>query len=420
MYQTHPQYYHSGNPGHRATSSFNYLPQFSAPGDYYGPVQPGQPVQAQQQAAHRHSRSIYSAFQPYQQAYPSINHSVNAPQPANGHHMNPLAAYASPPKEPKEQVNGGINSVLEYDLNNMATFLSWCAFGMLKQSRNPTKEFEGLVVSVLFATRLPKSTIVIALEYMNQRFSSKKDLTNSILTEHEIFVYLVVALILANKFNDDNTFTNKSWCGATGLELALLNRYEKEWLEECKWSLNVVNFESNILTLEECWKTWLEKYGSISSPAQAEAATTVLQSPPSSVSPGYYPNSSPIYNHQYSYKSYASIPTSPVYSAAEKQYYYPSSSPVVSSPPEAPMLWSQQPPHLHPTNNIWSYTPTGSMYPPSSNIGSDPAVQYVGNVQHHPLHHQPIGFQAPTSGVFLSHHPGNFVGYANPYFMASC
>ncbi|EGV65391.1 hypothetical protein CANTEDRAFT_102877 [Yamadazyma tenuis ATCC 10573] len=299
------------------------------------------------------------------------------------HHLHPQA----PAQQAQQPPTGGINSVLEYDLTNMSTFLSWCAFGMLKQNRNPTKDFEGLVNSVLFATRLPKSTIIIALEYMNQRFSSKGINT---LSESEIFIKLIVGLILGNKFNDDNTFTNRSWCGATGLQISVLNEEEMTWLQEVKWNLNVVNFESNIITLEECWKTWLEKYT------------------PKDVSVSTY--SSPVYSNP-------SIPSSPV--SPDYNVYYPSSSPTLpysnSSPTKySDAMWNPQQPvphlavqslpsnanvnhhqhqhqHQH-QNSIWSYTPN-----------------YPNNL---PISHQPI--------QYLN---SNFVGYTNPYYtfnMASC
>lgn len=169
-------------------------------------------------------------------------------------HYPGMAAPAVPPPPP----TGGINSVLEYDLNHMAAFALWCAFGMLKRPRTPSKEFEQLMVLVLFATRLPKLTIIIGLEYMNQRFHASRSTHNDSLLGHDVFVHLIVALVLANKFNDDNTFTNKLWCGATGLQLTQLNHQEAAWLAACKWNMNVVNFELNILTLEDCWRLWME------------------------------------------------------------------------------------------------------------------------------------------------------------------
>lgn len=346
MYHTQSYYHHNlGTAGHRAAAAYNY-PLHYAP-NYYPP-----------QLNH-----VQPVYQPY--AAPYV-----APQPV-----------PAPPAD--DAVNGGINPVLEYDLNNMSTFLSWCTFGMLKQNKSPTKEFDGLIVSVLFATRLPKSTIIIALEYMNQRFSNT---VFDDLSESEIFPKLVIALILANKFNDDNTFTNRSWCGATGLKVDLLNREEKTWLFECKWQLNVVNFTQNIQTLEECWKTWMDKY--TGSPEQP-VANAHHQSPASNH------GSSPVlassaYLHYGAYQPVppysSSIPSSPVYDSYTPSP--PSSSPVKYAHDS---IWSKPNP---PQNaNIWSYTPTYQYVPQAS---ADPA--YMGSAN-------------------------RFVGYANPYYgynMAHC
>lgn len=188
------------------------------------------------------------------------------------------AAPAAPPvpAPAPEHVNGGISAVLEYDPHNMAAFLSWCAFGMLGQTRNPSKEFEGVVVLILHATRLPKSTIIIALEYVNQRYSGA---ALGALAERELFLKLVVALVLANKFNDDNTFTNRLWAGATGLQMDIINREERQWLEAVKWQLNVAKYQPNIHTLEECWRTWMEKFASSSPVPEYYAPVAVPSSP---------------------------------------------------------------------------------------------------------------------------------------------
>lgn len=388
MYQTN--YYHQnlGTAGHRATSSYNYLPQYT-PNNYYQPN-------------HHHSNSMYSymsAPAPPTQAYQAGYLQPAQVQPVQPQYIAPPSQYVAPPPPPpaaapapapapaqQEEVNGGINPVLEYDLNSMSTFLSWCSFGMLKQNKNPTKEFENLIVSVLFATRLPKSTIIIALEYMNQRFSSKQF---GDLSESDIFTKLTIALILANKFNDDNTFTNRSWCGATGLKIELLNHEERVWLTECKWQLNVVNFESNIKTLEECWLAWLDKYGVSSTTTQPELMNTTKSnnyySSPISSSPSLSNHQSYPYSGDYLH----SIPSSPVYSNnySNSNNY---SSPLSSSPLKYAhdSIWTnyssnQQRYQPHPNQqNIWSYTPSN---------------------------YNPYGC---NEMIYNS----NFVGYSNPYY----
>ena len=357
MYQPQNYLQSLGTAGHRATSSYNYMPQYT-PGNYYDPSQ----------SHHRHTRSFYSTYHP--------SGPPQAPQPQ--YMAPPPPPVQAPPMYQEQPSNGGINSVLEYDLNNMATFLSWCTYGMLKQDKTPTKEFENLIVSVLFATRLPKSTIIIALEYMNQRFSNKNF---GDLLEQEIFTKLIVSLVLGNKFNDDNTFTNRSWCGATGLQIEVINKEEKEWLKEVNWQLNVVNFETNIKTLEECWKTWLEKY----------SGNSKYNSP--AVPQNYSP-----YTPHATYQP-TSIPSSPVYHEPSYSYGY-TSSPITSSPIKYAheSIWSSSNPAAKKSNNnIWTYTPS---------------YQYVPN-------HGPV-FAEPTNNYFGA---SNFVGYTNPYYnynTASC
>lgn len=369
MYQS--QYHQNlGTGGHRATSSFNYLSQYS-----FHPDQSHQAVPVPS-THYLPPPSSNMLPQPQPMIQPTMVGVLPPPPPPPLHAQLPNYPYMMPQAhhvqyqhqpQPQPQQNqqhqeaaGGINPVLEYDLNTMSTFLSWCAFGMLKQRRNPTKDFENLVNSVLFATRLPKSTIVISLEYMNQRFSG-----NSIeeLSESDIFVKLITGLILGNKFNDDNTFTNKSWCGATGLNVEILNKEEQQWLKDVNWQLNVVNFESNILTLEECWKTWLDKY--CAGQEDASPVNNSMAIPSSPISPGYSPNY---------YSNYGSSPVS---------------SPIKYSHDS---IWS-----TNNNSNIWSYAPN---YQFSPHHNPNPPV------------HQPI--------QYLN---SNFVGYTNPYYtfnMASC
>lgn len=342
MYQP---YYPIGTAGHRASSLFSYHPQAG----YYG-----------------------------NQALPVSSFAAPvAPPPyvAQPHYGGPVVAPVPAPA-PAAQTSGGINAVLEYEPQNMSAFLCWCAFGMLNQNRSPTKEFELVMVSILYATRLPESTIVIALEYLNQRFSTAQ---LGHLSELDIFVKVVVALVLANKFNDDNTFTNRSWCGATGLKIELLNAEEASWLKEVNWQLNVVKFQPNIKTLEECWKTWLAKYSRL--PATPAASTNYCSS---SLSPE-------------SLRDYSSIPSSPVYESSVSSMYS-STSPGASSPIKFSLDWSVP---LMPQ-------PHYSMRPGA----------YV------PYPHQSIWSQSPSQYQYMPPvNDAGYYGYANPYYhcsMASC
>lgn len=372
MYNTQSYYHSLGTAGHRGTSSYNYVPvngcgyvnqeNVHNPGFMYGPYNT-QPNGPQYLGAPVGSlSSIPMGLGQSLQTHGGI--------PARGAIPPPMISDM-PPLYQEQQTGAGANSVLEYDLQNMSSFLSWCCFGMLKQRKNPGKDFEGLVSSILYATRLSTSTIIIALEYMNQRFST---CNFGELPELTIFLKLVVSLVLGNKFNDDNTFTNRSWCGATGLSIGSINREEKEWLEEIKWQLNVVKFESNIKTLEECWRTWLEKYSAKltrSSPVTPHS----FHSPFASTLPSYSPSSS----------------SSPLYEKGVNGYNYNTN--YGSSPANyfGDSIWSNPR-----SNQVWSYA-NSYRYDHGNNLFTDPGSQHMGS--------------------------SNFVGYTNPYYnynMASC
>lgn len=317
MYQL---YYPIGTAGHRASSLLSYLPHAA----YYG--------------GNLHPQGSLAPPPP-----PYVNHPV----------------YAAPaPAAPQEQVTGGINAVLEYEPQNMAAFLCWCAFGMLNQNRSPSEEFEKAVVSILYATRLPKLSIIIALEYLNQRFSNTQ---TGHLVELDVFLKIVVSLVLANKFNDDNTFTNRSWCGATGLKIETLNAEEAAWLKEVNWQLNVVKFQPNIKTLEECWKTWMAKYSAQSAVPPTSSYCLPALSPES-------------------FHDFSSIPSSPLYESPVSSMYS-NFSPAGSSPikfsqdwhePAIPLAQPQFNTRLNPyvplpQQSIWAYNPSQYQYVPPMN-----------------------------------------------------
>ncbi|KAG5420441.1 hypothetical protein I9W82_002322 [Candida metapsilosis] len=99
------------------------------------------------------------------------------------------------------------------------------------------------ITATLRATNLSISTVLIGIIYTKRRYPYNVRLAN-----------LIVGFALANKFNDDNTFTNRSWSTASGVAVEELNREEKQWLEDIKWGL-LVNAE-DIWALEQYWESF--------------------------------------------------------------------------------------------------------------------------------------------------------------------
>lgn len=67
-------------------------------------------------------------------------------------------------------------------------------------------------------------------------------------------IKVLTLLCLANKFLDDNTFTNKTWSDVSGMNVYDLNVMEAEFLEALDYNLFVHQHEFNIWKqlLEEC------------------------------------------------------------------------------------------------------------------------------------------------------------------------
>lgn len=180
---------------------------------------------------------------------------------------------------------GGVAQSLDYDIHTMASFCAWVVFSLFKCTNpNCSPHFQSLLQSVLNATRLPKSTILLGIHYVSVRVDTD---TQPCHVESQIFEALIVGLLLANKFNDDNTFKNRSWSEATGLPLDKINDLEREWLKDCFWRLHD---DSQYILVESCWTTWCQRLSTAAPAAQmspvAVPATAVSSIPT-------YPSSEP-------------------------------------------------------------------------------------------------------------------------------
>ncbi|CCG23334.1 Clg1 cyclin-like protein [Candida orthopsilosis Co 90-125] len=218
-----------------------YYPQSYLP-HYHWPLNQTQPLQGQQfqqPFVNNLVPQVYNQQQGYYQ--PQQVHAPQLYHPAPLQQPHQYQTQTSPSWEPSD-----------FPMEVMLSFIKLVI-------REKQEGFDKAVSSLLYATRLPKSTIFIGLVYLNQRFPGYNASSYNSEGKVSSLVNLVVALMLANKFNDDNTFTNKSWSDATGLPIEVLNKEEKQWLEEIKWGLSVVNFEADILALEEYWETLIQR-----------------------------------------------------------------------------------------------------------------------------------------------------------------
>lgn len=148
-----------------------------------------------------------------------------------------------------DAVNGGVTQDLDYDISTMAQFVvknTCVAFATSHNQivhhsgdRNAIEIFTNGISSVLNATRLPSVTIFLALDYLFKH--NNKIAFDTQLNENKsinlIYQSIIISFVLANKFNDDKTFTNRSWAQATGIAIDTINESEKRWLQDFEWDL---------------------------------------------------------------------------------------------------------------------------------------------------------------------------------------
>ncbi|KAJ4286605.1 hypothetical protein N0V88_007967 [Collariella sp. IMI 366227] len=103
------------------------------------------------------------------------------------------------------------------------------------------------VSNVLRTTQVTQNVVILALFYiyrLKQANPTAKGQPGS------AYRLVVVALMLANKFLDDNTYTNKTWADVSGLSVKDIHVMEVEFLSNMRYAL---------LVSAEQWDQWLGK-----------------------------------------------------------------------------------------------------------------------------------------------------------------
>ncbi|GJJ73806.1 hypothetical protein EMPS_06164 [Entomortierella parvispora] len=116
--------------------------------------------------------------------------------------------------------------------------------------------FKKFCLKVLSATQLSSSVILLSLKYIQKLLKNNPSIHGQQGSEFRLFT---VSLMLANKFLDDNTFTNKTWSDVTGISVKEINVMEMEFLNQVQFSLFVS--ETEYLDWLHSLETWLKQQG---------------------------------------------------------------------------------------------------------------------------------------------------------------
>jgi len=156
-------------------------------------------------------------------------------------------AVAHQPQQQEKPPSGGVSAQLDYEIKEMADFVSTVSLRIAYPNSQVTSQWRNFVTQILSSTRLPDSTILLALEYLKNRLAQRDGTPPPHMNIHKL---VTIALLLASKFLDDNTFQNKSWAEVTGIPVTEINALEMEWLREMGWNLHV---DPNG---DKGWETW--------------------------------------------------------------------------------------------------------------------------------------------------------------------
>lgn len=142
----------------------------------------------------------------------------------------------------------------------------------LKAEAVPSSGFRKWVVTILSTTQVTQNVILLALLFIYRLKTSNPAVKGRSGSEYRL---LTVALMLGNKFLDDNTYTNKTWAEVSGISVTEIHVMEVEFLSNMRYSL---------LASMEQWKEWQEKLGKFWDYCDAAAKAPLPQPSPRAVS----------------------------------------------------------------------------------------------------------------------------------------
>ncbi|QIW95294.1 hypothetical protein AMS68_000812 [Peltaster fructicola] len=130
----------------------------------------------------------------------------------------------------------------------------------LAKDASPTTGFRKWVTTILSTTLVGPNVVLLALLFIHRLKKLNPSVKGKPGSEYRL---LTVALMLGNKFLDDNTYTNKTWAEVSGINVSEVHIMEVEFLSNMKYCL---------YTSAEDWTRWQSLIGRYA--AFFERATT--------------------------------------------------------------------------------------------------------------------------------------------------
>ncbi|KAF8941100.1 hypothetical protein BGZ58_002206 [Dissophora ornata] len=143
----------------------------------------------------------------------------------------------------------------------------------------PKPMFRKFCLDVLSATLLSPSVILLSLKYIQQLMINLKESNKIVNTgDGAEYRFFTGALILANKFLDDNTFTNKTWADITGMKIKDVNHLEMQFLNGIDFRLftSSAHYTEWLANLTQFTCTYMPSQHQVAYQQQAAAAQSPI------------------------------------------------------------------------------------------------------------------------------------------------
>ena len=170
----------------------------------------------------------------------------------------------------------------------------------------PSTGFRKWVTTILTTTQVSKEVILLALMFIYRLKKFNPSVSGKRGSE---FRLLTIALMLGNKFLDDNTYTNKTWAEVSGISVMEIHIMEVEFLSNMRYDLYVSKEE---------WKSWntlLGKFGQFyeqaSRPVRMPSRSSAPVTPIAQTFQHKLPSPPATYRGQPAYPSQGYAPTLP-------------------------------------------------------------------------------------------------------------
>jgi hypothetical protein len=183
---------------------------------------------------------------------------------------------------------------------------------LLSGYTEPCPAYKKWVNNILSTTQVTQNVVLLALLFVYRLKKTNPRVHGNPGSEYRL---LTVALMLGNKFLDDNTYTNKTWAEVSGISVKEIHVMEVEFLSNMRYGL---------LTSKEQWQEWLQKlacYHKYCERARMEETTRQAQAVPIRVSPNQGRFASPLPSPT------AIVPTSIYSTSSLAAAYCPASAP---------------------------------------------------------------------------------------------